>query len=482
MGARMRSFTPIELADVVGGRLKSASQLEIGPDVVIDSRLATTGSLFVALAGERVDGHDYVRYAVELGAVAALVTHKVEADCTQIVVPNTLDALSDLARFVVAEAVSQSGLSVLALTGSSGKTSTKDLLAQVLSDADLTVAPAGNHNNEIGVPLTACQVSRHTRFLVAELGARKVGDIAHLTTIVPPKIAAMLNIGTAHIGEFGGREQIAAAKAEIIEALPADGWAILNADDPLIVACSSSTQAQICWFALDGASPRLGDNLVWASEIKADETERYSFVLNVQVKGVRASHQVSLQVMGAHQVQNALAAAAMALTAGLEPKQIACSLSAAQPKSVWRMEIRRTRGGAVVINDSYNANPESMRSAIDTLARLGKQAKVQHREAKTIAILGDMAELGDASNSEHHRLGHYAAELGIDVVIAIGEFADQINAGTQGFATQTLVMSKEEVTNVVTPQAHDVILVKASRLVGLESVATALLDETQKGA
>lgn len=227
----MRSYEVAQLASVIHADVVGDPAARVGPDVVIDSRQVSEGCLFVAIKGERFDGHQFVAAAATDGAAAALVSEPVDVDIPQLVVSDTAEGLTALATGIVAAAL-QSGLTSIGLTGSSGKTSTKDLLAQILSDDAETVAPPGSLNNEIGVPLTACRVGAHTRYLVSELGARGIGHIAHLCRIVSPTIGLVLNVGVAHLGEFGGVEATALAKGELVEGLPKAGWAILNADDP----------------------------------------------------------------------------------------------------------------------------------------------------------------------------------------------------------------------------------------------------------
>ena len=243
--------------------------------LVIDSRQASAGSLFVALPGEHVDGHDYVAAAVDNGAAAALTARPVpDAGGCCLVVEDPLVAAGRVARDQVERGVA-GGLRVVAITGSAGKTSTKDLLAQLLEPVGPTVAPVGNLNNEIGLPLTVCRIEETTRYLVAEMGARGIGHIAYLCTIAPPQVAAVLNVGSAHVGEFGGQQQIAVAKGEIVEALPADGTAVLNADDPLVWAMRTRTAARIV--ATSVSAEPTTDDAVWAFDADADALGRCTF-------------------------------------------------------------------------------------------------------------------------------------------------------------------------------------------------------------
>jgi UDP-N-acetylmuramoyl-tripeptide--D-alanyl-D-alanine ligase len=453
------------IADTVGGELLGDSRVSVGPDVVIDSRQAKSGALFAAIAGERVDGHSYVQMAASCGASAALVTRRVDANVTQIIVPDVVGALSKLAGRIVRDA-QQSGLLAIGVTGSTGKTSTKDLLAQVLGGVGETVASKGSQNNEIGVPLTAARVDSSTRFLVSEMGSRGVGHISQLAQIVPPDISLVVNVGVAHVGEFGSRDVIAQAKGELVQA--ARSWAVLNAQDELVAQMRPPAPAQIAGFAL-GAEPGFGDLRVWATDIQARELEQYSFFLKTSTG---ARERVQLQVTGAHQVSNATAAAAAALCAGLELDQVAAALSQAKIQSPLRMQLEIRADGLLVLNDSYNANPDSMRAALAAAVGLRRAG------GKVIAVLGDMLELGGEAAGLHTELGAQAAHLGIDHLIAVGEFGSALAAGVAGSATKALLVADvEEATKVTRSLAtpSDVVLVKASRGLALERVASGLI-------
>ena len=281
-------------------------------------------------------------------------------------VEDPLLAAGRLARDQVDRAVA-GGLQVVAITGSAGKTSTKDLLAQVLEAAGPTVAPVGNLNNELGVPLTVCRIDPRTRFLVAEMGARGVGHIAYLCTIAPPTVATVLNVGTAHVGEFGSKELIAVAKGEIVEALPAEGTAVLTTDDPLVWAMRDRTRARVIATSVL-AEPDAPD-AIWAGAVEADALGRCAFTLHEKADGVsRSPVRVQLGLSGRHQVANAVAAAALARALGVSTETIAAALASALPRSRWRMELTERSDGVLIVNDAYNANPESMRAALDTVA------------------------------------------------------------------------------------------------------------------
>ena len=470
----MRERTIRELA-ALAGAAPVDSDRPVGPDVVIDSRLATPGSVFVALPGERVDGHDYLAAAAGRGAVAAVCTRTTDAPLEHLLVSDAERGLSDLARAVVAQATA-SGLVCLAITGSSGKTSTKDLLGQVLAAAGPTVSPEGSFNNEIGVPLTALRIDDDTRYLVSEMGARGDGHIAWLCSIVPPRIGVVLNVGHAHLGEFGSVAGIAAAKGELVEALPADGWAVLNADDPLVLGMAARTGARLATFSLAG-EPASGELRVWAADIAPDDLQRHAFTLRA-AGTVEASVPVRLHGSGRHQVANALAAATAGLAAGLSAELIADALSDATARSRWRMQLSPRPDGVLIVNDSYNANPDSMRAALSTVAGMRRPG------GRLVAVLGDMLELGADAGAEHRALGVLAAGLGFEVV-ALGGFADEIAAGVREASGTVRVVADRAAAVAVAGadlQPSDVVVVKASRGLSLDVVADALASGTGDAA
>ena len=455
----MIEMTLGEIADVVGG--ETHGEATVTGAAFIDTRTPEPGGLFVAIAGERVDSHDLAVAARDAGAVAALGTRPTELPT--VVVDDVTAALGRLARHVV------DGLPevvVLAMTGSQGKTGTKDYLAHVLGEAGPTVATRGNFNNELGVPLTVLRATPDTRYLVVEMGARGVGHVAELCEIAPPRVAAVLNVGTAHIGEFGSREAIAQAKGEIVEALPADGTAVLNADDDLVAAMATRTGASITTFGTAPAD-------VAVSEVTTDELGRQSFELVHRGSGAT----VHLAQVGAFQWRNAAAAAAMALAAGLDLDTVADSLSDAGPARRWRMELTERADGLVVINDAYNANPESMRAALETLAGIGTRSG-----RRTVAVLGEMLELGDGAVAAHTGVGAYAAEAGVDVLLTVGPAAGAIAqrfeaAGARGVAATTAGHDAAVDWLRHNVSAADVVLVKASRGAALELIADDLIEQ-----
>ena len=533
-----------ELATVLGAQVHpgGAGPVDLDPaatSVTADSRAVGPGALFVALAGERVDGHAYVRNAFAAGAVAAVVGHVVEdAPGPQLVVPDPLAALGRVARHVLDRLRRTGGPRVVGLTGSQGKTSTKDLLGAVLAAAGPTVAPAGNLNNELGVPLTVTRVQgstsasegnpvggvggrppsgggstsasegnpvggvggrppsgrgstsasegspvggvgghppsgQGTRFLVVEMGARGVGHIAYLCGIAPPDVGVVLNVGHAHIGEFGGRDAIARAKGELVEALPADGVAVLNRSDPRVWAMRERTSARVLPFSVEEVPEE--PDAVWADDLVGDDRGRYAFTLHVRTTGAERTSRVTLRGTGRHQVANATAAAAAAVALGLDVDLVAGALSEAEPASRWRMEVHDRPDGVRVVNDSYNANPASMAAAVETLAELGRD------RGRTWAVLGDMLELGADAPALHAELATQVAAAGIDEVVALGEFAPLLVAGQSGRAR--IAGSPAEAAAWVLQEVRpgDVVLVKASRGLALDVVADEILSAPLAG-
>ncbi len=454
----MIPMTLQQIADAVGGAVTTdvADVVVSGPPYV-DTRSPVSGGLFVAVVGERVDGHDYAD-----GAHAVLGSRPTTAPT--VVVADPVVALGRLARHVL----DRLDVTVLALTGSQGKTGTKDYLADVLASAAPTVATAGNNNNEIGVPLTVLRADASTRHVVVEMGARGIGHIAYLCEIAPPSVAAVLNVGTAHIGEFGSREAIAQAKGEIVESLPTAGTAILNADDALTAAMASRTGARTLTFGSAGS----GAQVAWRG-VELDDLGRPTFEIGYD--GAWAP--VRLPHSGAHQVPNAAAAAAMAMAVGLSLDDVAAALTGATSASPMRMELHERADGLLVVNDAYNANPASMTAALEALVAIGER-----RGRRTVAVLGEMRELGEGAYAGHAEVGEVAARLGVGLVVAVGEPAAGIVDGAaavpdwQGEAiitagrTEALAWVRENVA------ADDVVLVKASNGAALWLVADGLLE------
>ncbi|MBV6696229.1 UDP-N-acetylmuramoyl-tripeptide--D-alanyl-D-alanine ligase [Kitasatospora aureofaciens] len=463
----MIALTLAEVAAAVGGTLDGADpDTPVTGPVEVDSRKVCPGGLFAAFVGEHVDGHDYAATAVEAGAVAVLASRPVGVPA--VLVDSVVDALGKLARTVVARAESTT---VVALTGSAGKTSTKDLIAQLLQRLGDTVYPPGSLNNEIGHPMTALRVEPGTRHLVMEMGARHKGDIEYLTSITPPGIGLVLNVGTAHVGEFGSQEAIAEAKGELVEALPADGAAILNADDRLVRAMAARTRAKVVLF---GESPEAH---VRATDVRLDSTGRPSFTLTTPA----GSAPVQLRLYGEHHVSNALAAAAVAVELGMSVDDTAAALGEAGALSRWRMEVVDRADGVTVVNDAYNANPDSMRAALRALVSMGGRGPERRR---TWAVLGEMRELGEESLAEHDAIGRLAVRLDVTKLVAVGgreAACMELGARNEGSwgEESVLVSDADAAVELLRSQLRpgDVVLVKASRSVGLEKVAETLLAD-----
>jgi UDP-N-acetylmuramoyl-tripeptide--D-alanyl-D-alanine ligase len=467
-------MTLAEIAEAVGGVLAPGTDgtLPVTGPVTADSRTVEPGGLFAAFAGEHADGHDFAAAAVKRGAVGVLAGRDVGVPA--VLVRDMLDALGRLARVVLNRLPDTT---VVALTGSSGKTSTKDLLGQVLAAHGATIAPKGSFNNELGLPLTVLRADEATRYLVLEMGSRGVGHLKYLCEIAPPSVGLVLNVGSAHVGKFGSKEQTALAKGELVEALPKDGLAVLNADDPLVALMRERTVARVTTF---GES---ADADVRATGIELGPDGRASFLLHAAQNGTEQHGAepvpVALRVVGEHQVANALAVAAAALGLGLPLDVVARELSAAVPLSAGRMAVSERSDGVVVIDDAYNANPESVRAALKALAALARARP----GARAWAVLGQMLELGGRSDEEHDAIGRLAVRLRIDRLVAVGEGAARIHAGASHEGSwgeeSVMVADPDAALALVSAQLRpgDVVLVKASNAIGLSRIARALLDE-----
>ena len=491
----MIDLTVAQIADIVGGRLadiapEEAASTRVTGTVEFDSRAVTPGGLFLALPGARSDGHDFAAAAVGAGAVAVLAARPVGVpaivvepeparDSAASVLEHDTDgsgaavlaALARLAAAVAAELV-DGGLTIVGITGSSGKTSTKDLLAAVLAPLGEVVAPPGSFNNELGHPWTVLRATESTDYLVLELSARHPGNVAALASIAPPSIAVVLNVGTAHLGEFGSREAIAATKAELPQAVPSSGVVILNVDDTAVAAMADQTAARVVRVG------RTADTDVWAGPVTLDALARPRFRLRTAGGEV----DVQLAVHGEHQVSNALCAAAVALECGASLEQVAAALAVAGPVSKHRMQVATRDDGVTVINDAYNANPDSMRAGLKALVAIASEAPEKRR---SWAVLGEMAELGDDAISEHDRIGRLAVRLDVSRLIVVGTGRSMsamhhgaVMEGSWG-SESTMVADADAALALLRAelQAGDVVLVKASNAAGLGALADALAAE-----
>ena len=476
----MIALTLAEVASAVGGVLHSAAGTEtVSGGVEFDSRLVEPGDLFVAVPGERVDGHDYAAAAVQAGAVGVLAGRPVgvasvlaprpaagsRSACYALAADTdgagaaVLVALSALARTVV-RTLSKGGLQVVGLTGSSGKTSTKDMVAALLAPLGRTVAPPGSFNNEIGHPWTALRADATTRHLVLELSARGPGQIAALCQVAPPSIGVVLNVGSAHLGEFGSRDAVASAKGELVEALPAAGIAVLNSDDPVVAAMDRRTAARVVRFGLSPSAH------VRATELAPDGRGCFSFRLVTPIGEAK----VQLTVPGEHQVSNGLAAAAVAVELGATPAGVAAVLERYRPASRWRMEVTDRPDGVTVVNDAYNANPESVAAALRALVAMAGTGR------RSWAVLGPLAELGETTAQAYRTIGALAVSLGVNHLVVVGEQARSLCCAAAGSAP-VLVADVPAALELLHGELApgDVVLIKASRTAGLERIAEGLL-------
>ena len=439
------------IAEAVSGRLVGNDVPVTGP-VVTDSREAQAGSLYVARRGESADGHAFVSGAATRGAVAAIVEHEVDEAVAQIVVEDSTEALGALARAHVEKLRSSGDLDVIAMTGSVGKTTTKDLLLQIMSEDGPTVAPKLSFNNEVGLPLTALLADESTRHLVLEMGASGPGHITYLTDIVAPDVAIELCVGHAHVGGFGGFEGVAAAKAELIKGTRPGGPVILNTDDPNVEAMAPLATGRVIRFSASG-NERAD---VVARDVRLDRADRASFTL-VTPEGEAP---IDLKIVGRHHVANALAAAAGALTLGVSLQTVAAVLSRARALSPHRMDVHELRVDGMdltLIDDSYNANLDSMRAGIAALASIG-------RDSQRIAVLGEMLELGEDSQSLHQQVGALIADAGVETLIGLGTDAHYYLEGAPDVPKREVAADPQDAARLALEHAKDgaVVLVKGS--------------------
>ncbi|MEU3904151.1 UDP-N-acetylmuramoyl-tripeptide--D-alanyl-D-alanine ligase [Streptomyces goshikiensis] len=461
----MLSFSLEEIAAVTGGRLTDVPDppAVMTAGIVTDSREVVPGCVFAALEGERVDGHSFAEQTVAAGAVAVLASRPVGVPA--IIVDDTLAALAAIGRHALAQLAAPV---VIGLTGSAGKTSTKDLLAQVIPKLGATSVTDRSFNGEIGMPITLLRADLDTRYLVLEMGARGKGHIRNLTTIARPQVGLVLNIGSAHVGEFGGKEAIAEAKSELVAALPAGGLAVLNADDPLVLAMADKTKARVRTFGMGPYADVYGD------EITLDAAGRPSFTLHIA--GI-ANVRVTMRLHGVHHVANAVAAAAVATGLGLDLTTTAEALSAAENLTTGRMEVLQRPDGLTVVNDAFNANPDSMRVALAALAAMGG-------ERRTVAVLGEMKELGPEAVAGHREVGKLVADCGVGVLVSVGgEHAHELATAAARQNPDLVIIRATDrdavpgaLAGVLT--AADIVLVKGSHSVGLEATALYLAADT----
>lgn len=467
----MIELTAAQVAAATGGRLHADPDVTVTGAVIVDSRQAGPGALFVALPGERVDGHDFAATAVQAGAALVLAARELDGLPT-VVVDDPQVALGELARYVLAT-VREGGDGwprVVGVTGSVGKTTTKDLLGQLLTpeagdSEDAIIVPTGSFNNEIGLPLTVLRVTTATRYLVLEMGADRIGNIAYLTRIAPPDVGVVLAVGVAHVGHFGSVEAIAKTKAEMVSGVVDGGSVVLNADDLRVVAMAGQA-APGTTVQTFGTIPSAD---VRAEDVSVDTAGRASFTLRVARAGGLEEQRadVTLRLVGAHHVSNALAAATVALRLGVTTSDVAQRLSEATALSPHRMAVTERTDGVTVIDDAYNANPDSMKAALRTLAVMSGRTR------RSVAVLGEMLELGDGARAAHDEIGRLVVRLNIKQLIVVGDGAYHIHEGamqegswgSESIFVPSLATARSMLDESLEP--GDVVLVKSSLGAGL---------------
>ncbi|WP_062072748.1 UDP-N-acetylmuramoyl-tripeptide--D-alanyl-D-alanine ligase [Demequina sediminicola] len=463
----MRALTAQWVANAVGGELAADVDTRV-TGVDKDSRLITPGALYVAIVGERVDGHDYAPHAFEAGATLALVSQPVAGP--HVLVDDVVVALGSLARAYLALLRTEGDIRVVGITGSNGKTTTKDLVAQVLPDA---IAPQGSFNNEIGLPLTVLRAESSTQFLILEMGASAPGDLAYLTAIAPLDIAVVLTVGTAHLGGYGSPEALAEEKATLLDGLVPGGVAILNGDDARVAAmasrpCLSQEGRRVVEFGVGGEG-----RTVRASRVEID-AGRPRFAVETATETVPAS---TMSLVGEHHATNVLAAITVALECGSTPADAVEAVAAAMPLSPHRMALFERVDGVRILDDSYNASPESMRAALRALKDVAQGGR-------SFAVVGEMLEMGDASLPAHDEVGLDAVRLRIDhlVVVGTGARAAYVSAVREGSwgDEAAFVATIDEASQFLKERLSpgDTVLVKASHGTGLWKLADELVGET----
>ncbi|GHF10154.1 UDP-N-acetylmuramoyl-tripeptide--D-alanyl-D-alanine ligase [Pseudolysinimonas yzui] len=454
----MIALTLAEIADALGGRIvRGDPATVIDGSVETDSRLVSPGSVFFALPGETTDGALFAGDAVDAGAALVIAERDVDVDAALIVVPDGVEALAALAREVVARVRALGQLEVVAITGSNGKTTTKNLLRAILSAEGPTVAPEGSFNNQVGAPISMLRVDEATRFLIVEMGASRIGEIARLISIVTPDIGVVLKVGLAHAGEFGGIDAVQRAKSEMVTDLPPDAVALLHGDDPRVDEMAGMTRARVVRFGVGEG------NDLRADDVQATAT---GTTFDYLADGVR--HPVALRILGEHNVTNALAALGVAHELGIPAEGAIAAIETVPRAERWRMEVLEPGNGVTVINDAYNASPDSTAAALKTLAQITRGGT-----GRSIAVLGEMAELGEYAQEEHDRIGRLVVRLNISQLVVVGERARHIHAaaGLEGSwdGESVFVGDADAAYDLLRGELRsgDVVLVKSSKSAGL---------------
>lgn len=459
------------IASITGGRLLADPTIVVSGGVFIDSRQVTDGSLFVAFAGEHSDGHDFAAGAVERGAQLVLGQREIPG-IPMVVVDNTEKALGKIARAHLEDLRAGGDIKVVGITGSAGKTTTKDLIGAVLRTQGETIAPVGSFNNELGLPLTVLKATESTKYLVLEMGANAQGDLTYLTDIAPLDAAVVLIVGSAHLGGFGGTvEDVARAKAELVQGVLPGGTVLLNADDLRVIAMKEKATETVLTY---GA---VRDTTFQATNSEIDALGHISFDVTDSRNGEQA--RVELKLVGEHHMTNALAAIAATSSLGVTLSDAVSVINTSGAQSPHRMAVTEREDGVTIIDDSYNANPDSMRAALKSLA------VIAGRKRRTIAVLGEMLELGANSRDQHDEIGRLVVRLNISLLVVVGE-------GASGFADGALQEGSwgEEVVSVDsiedakalldrTLTEGDVVLVKSSNGSGLWKLADSLVGKDE---
>jgi len=465
----MIDLTLAEIAAAAGGRAVprggAALDTVFNGHVDTDSREMTPGGIFVCKPGETTDGHLFAPAAVEAGAVLLIAERELDLDVSHVIVDDAVAGLGAFATEVVRRVRERGRLTEIAVTGSNGKTTTKNLLRAIFERRGETVAPIASFNNEVGAPLTFLKLTYDTEYLIAEMGASAPGEIRRLTTMAKPDVGIVLTVGLAHAGEFGGIEVTLRSKTEMVEALAAGDTAVLNADDARVASMADKTAADILWF---GRGDRAD---VRATDVSVD-AEGTSFTLHLPGQEPVA---VRFAVIGEHHVTNALAAAAAAHTQGVPATEIRDALESVARAERWRMEVVH-RGEVTIINDAYNASPDSMAAALRTLAQIARP------EQRTVAVLGAMSELGEYAVEEHDRLGLLAVRLNIGQLVVVGREARALHLGAiaQGSwdGESVFVENADEAFDLLARELRrdDLVIVKSSNSAGLRLLGDRLAD------
>ena len=467
----MIALTPLRIAEITGGRLVHPEEARVATPVdgtvETDSRLVTPGSIFFALRGEVTDGHLFVEAATANGAALVVAEREVQTTAPLVVVEDGVVALSRLAAAVVEHVRRLGRLKVVGVTGSNGKTSTKNMLRAVLSDVAPTVAPQGSFNNHVGAPISMLRIDEDTEYLVVEMGASGPGEIARLVDIARPDTGVVLKVGLAHAGGFGGIEGTRAAKAEMVTDLPATGTAVLNADDDRVAGMASVTAARVVTF---GQSP--------SADYRASDIDVSAAGTSFTFEHGDTSRRVSLRILGEHHVMNALAALSVVGEWGVDLDRAVTVLEGVTRAERWRMEVLDAPGGVTVVNDAYNASPDSVAAALKTLAQ------ITGPDRRSVAVLGEMAELGEYARDEHDRVGRLVVRLNVRQLVVVGHEARHIHmaAGLEGSwdGESVLVDTIDEAYDFLrgTLRAGDVVLVKSSKSAGLRLLGDRLAGVT----